>query len=694
MMAEVDEESRWMTLLEEMQGNVQDVCLQKSCLGKITELAQARNRQNHRLVSNVETFSQIAEACVRACSAHPQDAEIQARVVHLLMCFCQIENRDEQEAMVKKGVAEAMLSAMRNHPRVPAVVLGSTHVLRCCCVRRSGESDLKRIREALPAWVNAMKAHPNNEMIVLHGARSINDIASGLGLLQGQMKAYLQACVRANAVGVVVQSLRAHPDQIMLQESCFSILARIATYSDDQAGLEQLWAEQAISVVLLRLGTLLEKKKTQPELQTTAMHNYACYLVSGLFEHRTQSCPEPSLAILPQSLEAHMHCTESVKAALAAILHSILHSKENAITVGERGCSLVLQAMKKFKEKADIQDFGMCVLATMLTHEIKMKACMVQKGCVEWALQMLDTHKEHANLHINALKLLGKTADVFDGSAVQQRSLTVLSETGVPILLESMTRHLQNEQVQLRANICLQYVALLPGFADRMQAENGIKVFVRSMETHLRNSQLLANILHTFPVIVKNHEKNKNTCREEGAIDVIVRATKTCEENSMVIASARFALDAITADHEANTAYLQQKLSAKRAMKLQEAFKALDLFQSVDVMIPNFSSREEQMKGFAKTMQNVATSEFRNTLGQYKPDMNSKVMQGIAEEREKQRLTEKCANCGKTAADCGTSLLLRCSGCVLAPPYCSVKCQKACWQAHKEECKSNRKQKA
>jgi hypothetical protein len=55
--------------------------------------------------------------------------------------------------------------------------------------------------------------------------------------------------------------------------------------------------------------------------------------------------------------------------------------------------------------------------------------------------------------------------------------------------------------------------------------------------------------------------------------------------------------------------------------------------------------------------------------------------------------SDVCVACGKTAADveCGAGKLLRCSACTIAPKYCSVACQRACWKAHKAECKANRK---
>jgi hypothetical protein len=51
-----------------------------------------------------------------------------------------------------------------------------------------------------------------------------------------------------------------------------------------------------------------------------------------------------------------------------------------------------------------------------------------------------------------------------------------------------------------------------------------------------------------------------------------------------------------------------------------------------------------------------------------------------------------CVACSKTAAMLGVEKLLKCSACTLAPSYCSVECQRACWKEHKSECKANTKQ--
>jgi hypothetical protein len=61
---------------------------------------------------------------------------------------------------------------------------------------------------------------------------------------------------------------------------------------------------------------------------------------------------------------------------------------------------------------------------------------------------------------------------------------------------------------------------------------------------------------------------------------------------------------------------------------------------------------------------------------------------------KKDRVNEACSNCGKTCVDLGIERLLKCSGCTIAPVYCSVVCQQACWKAHKADCKANKKKSA
>jgi hypothetical protein len=52
--------------------------------------------------------------------------------------------------------------------------------------------------------------------------------------------------------------------------------------------------------------------------------------------------------------------------------------------------------------------------------------------------------------------------------------------------------------------------------------------------------------------------------------------------------------------------------------------------------------------------------------------------------------TEVCSACGQSAA-VGGPKLFKCSACTVAPLYCCIECQRACWKSHKAECKANRK---
>ena len=69
----------------------------------------------------------------------------------------------------------------------------------------------------------------------------------------------------------------------------------------------------------------------------------------------------------------------------------------------------------------------------------------------------------------------------------------------------------------------------------------------------------------------------------------------------------------------------------------------------------------------------------------------SPIADGAGATRPVQGGEKVCSGCGKSAVDAGVEKLLKCSVCTIAPSYCSAACQKACWKAHKTECKANRK---
>jgi hypothetical protein len=57
--------------------------------------------------------------------------------------------------------------------------------------------------------------------------------------------------------------------------------------------------------------------------------------------------------------------------------------------------------------------------------------------------------------------------------------------------------------------------------------------------------------------------------------------------------------------------------------------------------------------------------------------------------RSAARPSRTCSACGRTAKDLGLRHLLTCGGCTIAPLYCGVACQRACWKAHTRECREN-----
>jgi hypothetical protein len=134
--------------------------------------------------------------------------------------------------------------------------------------------------------------------------------------------------------------------------------------------------------------------------------------------------------------------------------------------------------------------------------------------------------------------------------------------------------------------------------------------------------------------------------------------------------------------------------------------QALGLLESHDQYYPMVYQTQQLMKGTnravpAKMLQQKPqqVARGRNLPHNAMPSKrqgslhgNTTAHQGSSSsQREELTGGDVCSACGKSAADVGAVVLLRCSACVIAPLYCSVACQQASWPQHKAECKANRK---
>ncbi len=160
---------------------------------------------------------------------------------------------------------------------------------------------------------------------------------------------------------------------------------------------------------------------------------------------------------------------------------------------------------------------------------------------------------------------------------------------------------------------------------------------------------------------VKAHQ---DLCAQDGGIETLMNLMATHKNNSGVIFCLCQLLDALCEDHQENSDKVVSLGGIKRifrASKLQNSDEKL--MALVRNVFEGFATRNQHTAGHFQEL----------------------------EERDQAKRAEACVACGRSAEVLGLRRMLKCSACTIAPLYCCVQCQKACWGTHKAECKANRR---
>jgi hypothetical protein len=250
---------------------------------------------------------------------------------------------------------------------------------------------------------------------------------------------------------------------------------------------------------------------------------------------------------------------------------------------------------------------------------------------------------------------------------------------------------------------------------------------VATILTHF-TPQLRLIILQVLTLAVANHRNNQDCCSQVPAItEVLLKTMEKNETEASVQMHACSALEAITRDHKRNTDMLRKKGGLRLVTHAVSAFghvqgfkyaptRLLERLQCANADVNTrtagtTSGAHAPHADSATSGAKSATKNERETGGQ------NTVMAGLqrltlstqnhsaavagsnpavtesqeaaAQHLQNRKDKEVCVACGKTSAEGGVQLR-KCSGCTLAPRYCSEQCQRASWPAHKAECKANR----
>jgi hypothetical protein len=335
------------------------------------------------------------------------------------------------------------------------------------------------------------------------------------------------------------------------------------------------------------------------------------------------------------------------------------------------GVRLVLKAMCRFKDDERTQHYGIRALsASMTCRKQSIKQHLLAEGVLEAMLTGMERHPVAKDTMLTAsyLSIMRHFMEGCQGEKEKARICRVIQT-----VIKAMAMNPDDEYVHSQAHDTLRIFLPERFSKHEIASADGIPVIVASMNRFPDCLVLQRRACVALDKAAFKHIANQNRCLETGAMDAVLRAFDRFEEYLDLVDDARDAILSITFDNEANTEHAMSIITLRQAKKMTK--------YAVELAIDKNCLRTDD----------ATRRRFRPAAQHYVKQSKDDVFAHMVKLHEERIRTAVCANCGKNAALAGLERLLQCNACTIAPFYCGIECQKACWGAHKAECKANRK---
>jgi hypothetical protein len=660
---------------------------------------------------------------------HPADPKLQEGAWLLLDEVCR-KSAQNREVLFKEGAFQALVATM-NLQRQNTKILEI--VCKICCTmlipKRVLEGDVAH--SAALALINTIRAHHTKGGSILRFAMgALNH------LFAEHKKAHIpkEAAIQACTLGMRAATQGFH-------EQLFGcLILRHLCEEDDKHVMETMWREGVVNLVLTALdlftSTQAHMANHARSLEDTLRKCTAT--ISYVQAHAMEPRTEPGLSVISRAMRMFPQCIELQGSATKFLRDAVMNHIDNATHMGKGGLEAVFAAMRVFKTPSSdsqpntlLREQQFQAAALFVIH-IAMKArdphileVLMRPECAQAVIAVMDAY--HADIFVvrqgcfALLYFVNMPVSKEVKSRIRQEAVeTVLSAittykddylmftSGCTFLILGMhewvgSSRTHDDTMGLRVlyaaveallrreifmdgyfeDLLCRYIVGVCGWDKQDLNEERLMLLCTGFVTH-GGIQLLLRTLTTsadnmgwdewykratlttgvLTLMVNGNRRGQDICGREGGIEVLVRlVAKHKEKNEHLTTGICLLLDSLSLNHEENT----QKIVKLRGIKhIHRVSKNEHLEHDSDV---------------GPIMLRVFAGFRSRNLGLFE----------AVEERDRQKLAEACVACGKTAGGLGLSRLLRCSACTVAPLYCSSECQKACWKAHKAECKANRK---
>jgi hypothetical protein len=381
------------------------------------------------------------------------------------------------------------------------------------------------------------------------------------------------------------------------------------------------------------------------------------------------------------------------------------------------GLTAAMKTIKKYQSSQDLLCCSCDVLHSLCMHarsEADYEVKIVQDEAPEAILNVLEAHHDRADMMHALVCCLDIISEMFGILGKEEETETVLQwkRGATRQILACMACHKDN--LLLQKISCSALRSHQAFFQEVFDQADGVRIVVGTMNSHPGDLEVQSCALRLLSVCTSTRPSLQDQCFEHGAIDAAVRAIKVFKDDKNFVQWADSCILHMTHKHEANTSHAIKTVPKSHAKQVtdartEEMINMMERIRNTDEVAAHTASLSEESRAEVKAFWSSISHGVVRDLGQ------EDVFVRMVTEREKRIAEEVCAGCGRTAreaevaaageaglkpageaglkpaGEAGLKRLSRCSACTVAPCYCSSECQRACWPAHKAECKANRK---
>jgi len=287
---------------------------------------------------------------------HQDEAEILATGCSVLACVAM--QPQFKPLVAQKGGLAAVTIAMKKHPKDAVVQRNGCIALMALTTNAENQRNAAQKYNAVDLAVAALKNHKDDPHVICYAAGTLGNVAACADNVP------LVTDNASHALGLITAAMKKHADNPDVQQRCTSALCNISIHcAADRATMYSGGA--ALEAVL----NAMARHASVPRVIVSG-----CQFLGNISrDDHEQTLPLPNtrvMAALVDALEKHAEVPPVLAAAISTIANYSLNPANTTAIAESPAATLIVNAMHRFPDAADVQAYGILAFANLLAAPV------------------------------------------------------------------------------------------------------------------------------------------------------------------------------------------------------------------------------------------------------------------------------------------------------------------------------------